>query len=428
VQMQRRKLVKKVRQTSPIWPWLLLSLLIGLVVGWLAIGWGAWPVSYKNAAASSLRAAEREQYLVMVAESLSIDGDIASAQKKLQSWSQDTLVEDLTSLQARLWSEDGVQASQLQDLGHALGFEVGSVEAGTAQAAPADVTKTDNILVLGIDTVKALGTGRTDTIMVLVVDRKTNQVGIVSIPRDLYVDVPGYGKERINAAYIIGEKTNYPGGGSALARRTVEEAVGIPTQHYAVIRQDGLGRLVDAVGGVTVTLDCPLYEAVSSRKSPTGLRTFTLPAGKVFLDGATAIKFATYRYVGTDFGRAGRQQQLIWALRNRALQINLLPRFPELWGALADTFVTDLSLPNVVRLATLGTRLKPENVHGLVLGGDLVQNYVTPEGWEVLLLTDKAAVQEKLSQLFSVAPLAETGKLSGESEKCPPPPFEAEGQ
>jgi LCP family protein required for cell wall assembly len=427
VQMQRRKRVKKVRRTSRIWPWLLLSLMIGLVVGWLAIGWGAWPVSYKNATASSLRAAEREEYLAMVAESLSIDGDIASAQEKLQSWSQNVLAEDLTRLQSRLWTEDEVRASQLQDLGHALGVEVGPGAAVTGQAASADLSKTDNILVLGTDAAREVP-GRTDTIMVLAIDRKTNQIGIVSIPRDLYVDLPGYGKERINAAYITGEVAKYPGGGPALARRVVEESVGIPTQHYAIIRQEGLGRLVDALGGVTVTLDCPLYEMVSSQKSPTGLKTFTLPAGKVHLDGRTAIKFAIYRYVESDFGRVGRQQQLIWAIRNRALQINLLPKIPELWQALADTFTTDLSLPDMIRLATLGTRLKSENVHGLVLGRDVVEGFMTEEGWQVLVFKDRAAVQEKLSQLFSVAPLAETDKLSGESEKCPPPPFEAEGQ
>ena len=221
VQTQRRRQVRQVRRTSPNWLWVLLSLLAGLVVGWLIIGWGVWPVPYKNATATSLRATEREQYLAMVAESLSIDGDIASAQKKLQSWPRDMLVEDLTRLQARRSKEDGVQASQFQDLGRALGIEAGSVVTVTEQTAPVDLSQTDNILVLGTDAAREVP-GRTDTIMVLAVDRKTNQIGIVSIPRDLYVDLPGYGEERINAAYIVGEQSNYPGGGSALAQRVVE--------------------------------------------------------------------------------------------------------------------------------------------------------------------------------------------------------------
>ena len=112
-------------------------------------------------------------------------------------------------------------------------------------------------------------------------------------------------------------------------RRVVEDQLGIPTQHYVIIHQDGLIKLVDPLGGVTVNLDCPLYEATPDDKSQTGMKTFTLPAGPVQLDGPTAKKFATYRYVQTDFGRVQRQQQLIWAIRNRVLEANLLPKIPH---------------------------------------------------------------------------------------------------
>jgi LCP family protein required for cell wall assembly len=251
----------------------------------------------------------------------------------------------------------------------------------------------------------------------------------VSIPRDLYVDIPDYGKERLNAVAYIGEKKDYPGGGPALAQRVVEEQLGIPTQHYVIIRQDGLARLVDALGGVTVDLACPLYEATPDENSPTGIRTFTLQAGQVLLDGPTAKKFATYRYVESDFGRLRRQQQLIWAIRNRVLQANLLPKVPELWQALSDTFATDLGLPAVVKLARLAARLQAQDVHGAQLGKDVVEDYTTPEGWQVLVLKDKAAVQEKLAGLFSSKPLSESGKSGTESGDCPPPPFEIqEGQ
>jgi LCP family protein required for cell wall assembly len=264
--------------------------------------------------------------------------------------------------------------------------------------------------------------------MVVAVDRNTNQVGIVSIPRDLYVDIPGHSKDRINAAAYIGEKTSYPGGGAALVQRVLEDNVGIPTQHWVLIRQEGLVNLIDALGGVTVTLDCPLYEAAPDQASATGLKTFTLPAGQIHLDGATAKKFATYRYVESDFGRIKRQQQLIWAIRNRALQTNILPRIPELWQALSETFKTDLGLSDVVKLAALGARLKAQDVHGLTLGGDVVEAYTTPEGWEVLVLRSRTAAQEKISQLFSAKPLSETGKANGESGKCPPPPFDVQEQ
>ncbi len=416
---RRMKVVHRTRQPEPAWPWVVAALLLGLIVGWLAIGWGAWPVSYQNAAASSLRPAEREEYLRMVAESFDATGDLAMARMNLRSWSQDRLAEDLARLEARLWMEDGVGASQVRALAAALGIERSGTPGPASTAV--DLTKTENILVLGTDNRPQLEAWRTDTIMVVAIDRKSNKVGIVSIPRDLYVDMPGAGRERINAAHYVGEKTDYPGGGPALARRVVEEALGIPTQHYAIMRQEGLVELVDALGGVTVTLDCPLYEAAPDSRSPDGLQTFVLPAGQVYLDGPSAKKFVTYRYFSNDFGRVRRQQQLIWAIRNRALQGDVLPRIPELWQALSDTFTTDLSVADVVRLATFGVRLQPENIHAMVLGDDVVESYTTPEGWEVLVVKDQAALQEKLSTLFSSPPLSRVGRQ--DPANCPPSPF-----
>ena len=410
------------------WIGLIVPFAAGLFLGWLVLGWGVWPRSYRNALPASLRAADREEILLMAAESLGETGDASQAQAKLESWPRDLLAEDIARLQTRLWSADALQADQVQALADALGVEQLIDRPDPRPAGPVDLTRTDNTLVLGTDNRPELEAWRTDTIMVIAVDRKTNQVGIVSIPRDLYVEIPGYRKERINAVAYAGEKMNYPGGGVALAQRVVEESVGISTQHWVLIRQEGLVNLIDALDGVTVTLDCPLYEATPDQNSDTGIKVFTLPAGQVRLDGASAKKFATYRYVETDFGRVKRQQQLIWAIRNRALQANILPRIPELWQALSETFKTDLGLPDVVKLATLGARLKAKDVHGMVLGSDVVEAYTTPEGWQVLVFKDKAVVQEKLSGLFSAVPLAETGKRTGESGKCPPPPFEVEGQ
>ena len=425
MQRQRNSGVKK-RASSAIW--IVPLFLAGLLLGWLVLGWGAWPRSYGNALPASLRPADREEYLVMAAESFATEGgDASQARAKIESWPKDLLAEDLARLQTRLWSEDALRADQVKALADALGVEQ-PVAPDPRAAGPVDLTRTDNTLVLGTDNRPELEAWRTDTIMVIAVDRKTNQVGIVSIPRDLYVEIPGHGKERINSVAYTGDKMNYPGGGVALAQRIVEENVGLPTQHWVLIRQEGLVNLIDALGGVTVTLDCPLYEATPDETSATGVKTFTLPAGQVHLDGVTAKKFATYRYVESDFGRVRRQQQLIWAIRNRALQTNILPRIPELWQSLSETFKTDLGLPDVVKLAALGARLKAKDVHGMVLGSDVVESYTTPQGWEVLVFKDKAAVEEMLSQLFSAVPLAETGKRSEGSEKCPPPPFEVEGQ
>jgi LCP family protein required for cell wall assembly len=286
---------------------------------------------------------------------------------------------------------------------------------------PSPLDQTDNLLVMGVDYRAGDAGWRTDTIMVIALDAAANRVGIVSIPRDLYVEIPGYGLGRINQADFIGETTGYAGGGQALLRRVISDTLGIPTRHYVRIKMEGLVRLVDTLGGVTVVLDCPLYERTPNDSSPNGVLDWSLPAGAVLLDGESAKKFATYRYATTDFGRAQRQQQLIWAIRDRALQVDVLPRIPELWKAFADMFSTDLGLLDIGKLAGFGAALKPENVHGVVLGADVMDYYITPEGAWVLVIADHEGIAAKKAQLFAARPLA-TLNISDVEGGCPPAP------
>ncbi len=287
---------------------------------------------------------------------------------------------------------------------------------------PSPLDQTENILILGIDRRPGDFAWRTDTIMVVALDAASNQVGVISIPRDLYVEIPDLGLGRINQADYFGEANRYPGGGGpALLGRVISDTLGIPTQHYARIEMDGLVRLVDALGGVTVTLDCPLYERTPDASSPNGVIDWNLPAGPVHLDGVTAKKFATYRYATTDFGRARRQQQLIWAIRDRALQVDVIPRLPDLWKALNDTFTTDLGLLDFIKLARLGATLQADKVHGVVLGDDVLDYYVTPEGAWVLVISDYDRIATDKDRLFAARPLA-AFNTGGEGGGCPPPP------
>ncbi len=128
----------------------------------------------------------------------------------------------------------------------------------TVTVAPKTIRDTDNILLLGMDQRPGEGVWRTDTIMVAAIDYEANQVGIVSIPRDLWVEIPGYEYQygRINQADFQGEYNKYPGGGPKLAADIISATLGIPTQHWVRLRLEALPELVDALGGVTVTLDC----------------------------------------------------------------------------------------------------------------------------------------------------------------------------
>jgi len=368
----------------------LLALLAGLLVGWLVIGWTLWPVEWAGVLPTDLGDAGREQYLDLVAESYALNKNAQLAQLRLAAFpaaEQGPLLADVTTRVA-----------------HRL-------------------ERTENILVLGADQRPGWEAWRTDSIMVVAIDTKYQQVGIISIPRDLYVEIPDYGKERINAVDYIGEKKKVSGGGPALVARVISDSLGIPTQHYARIQMDGLAKLIDALGGVTVTLDCPLYERAPNDSVPAGYVEWTLPAGPSQLDGATARKFATYRYVTSDFGRIQRQQQLIWAIRNRALQGNIIARIPELWRAFSDIFTTDLSLVDVIRLANIGIKFKPGDVHGMIIGRGVVRDLTTERGEMVLVVGSKADLDVAKEQLFMGKPLEQLGRSEpGKSTECPPPP------
>jgi hypothetical protein len=122
-------------RTRPRWFWPLIAFLVGLLVGWLVIGWGIWPVTWKNTLPRDLRAAERQGYLTMVAESLTADGDTALAQERVASWSPEDLAKDLTQLQTRLAREDALQSEQVKALANALGVDLAG--AGTEQSTAA---------------------------------------------------------------------------------------------------------------------------------------------------------------------------------------------------------------------------------------------------------------------------------------------------
>ena len=369
-----------------------LALVAGLLVGWLAIGWGVWPVQWSEAVVLDLSPAEKEKYLDVVAEAYTLNKDAALAEQRLATFPPEQQTALLTDVETRV-------ANRL--------------------------LRTENILILGQDQRPGWESWRTDSIMVVALDRENGQVGIVSIPRDLWVDIPGYaqGQQRINAVDYIGEKIEYPGGGPALASRVISDTLGIPTQHYVRIHLNGLVRLVDALGGVKVTLDCPLYEATPKDGTMKEYVPWSLPAGDNWLDGDTARKFVTYRSVTSDFGRSSRQQQMIWALRNRALEVNLLPRLPELLSALSDLYTTDLNLIDIARLAQFGAGLDPSDVHGMQIGMSMLEEYVTANGEWVLTLADPEQLASEKEKLFLRKPLEALGK-NETGKECPPPPSE----
>jgi LCP family protein required for cell wall assembly len=249
-----------------------------------------------------------------------------------------------------------------------------------------------NILVLGIDQRDyEQGPWRTDTMIVVSVDPATKSAGMLSIPRDLWVPIPGFQESRINNAHFLGDANDYPGGGPALAKKTVEQNLGVPIDYYVRFNFSAFEKLVDLIGGIDVmverTIDDPTYPA----ENDPGYDPFHIDAGMQHMDGKTALKYARSRHDDPlgDFGRAHRQQQVMLAIRDKVMQINalptLLPRANEIAATLSNAVKTDLSVQQVLELAKLGTQIDRNRIKSGFIDQTMTLPFTTPDGDQVLV-------------------------------------------
>lgn len=268
---------------------------------------------------------------------------------------------------------------------------------------------TENYLILGTDRRSGETNWRTDTVMVLGIDRAQGHAALLSIPRDLFVQIPNYGWGRINQVDYLGEQRSPNGGGPALVSQVLSQTLGIATNHWVRMQMDGFISIVNAVDGVTIHLDCPFYEPVFNNTTQ-AWDYFTLPAGDVHLDGDDAFWFVRLRLRESDIGRARRQRQFLWALRDQALNANLITRIPELWSAFQSTVSTDLSLLDLVGLARFGIGLEPGNVRagGLTLSD--LQNFTTAQGAAVLRIANPNRVRAVVNGVWDAPAMAATNQ------------------
>lgn len=259
--------------------------------------------------------------------------------------------------------------------------------------------RTLNILIAGSDERKEGGPWRSDVVMVVAVDWAAQEVGVISFPRDLWVRIPTVGENRINTATFFGELYRYPTGGIGLLSDTIQRNFGIRIDHYAKINFEGFKQVVDALGGVDITVDCPLTGWFPPAPGSDDLVWMTLQPGDYHMDGALALQYVRERKTTSDVDRARRQQRMLLALRKRARDINILPRVPVLFDALRDTVETDLGLTQIIPLARLALQMDTGKVHGFIIDFQHTQSWTTPDGARVLLPKMKL-IQEGIRDLF----------------------------
>lgn len=216
-----------------------------------------------------------------------------------------------------------------------LSSHKGIQEAKKALAKRQEPQEPFNVLLLGSDR-RGEDRGRSDTIIVMRVIPKERKAFLVSIPRDYRVEIPGYGKRKINAAFSLG--------GPSLAIKTISNYLGVPIHHYAVIDFEGFVKVVDALGGVYINVEKRLYEPNSSRVN--------LFPGYQKLNGSQALSYVRFRHDEEgDFGRIRRQQQFIKALAKKLLEPSSIPKYPRIANLVAENVETDMSLTELISLA-----------------------------------------------------------------------------
>ncbi|HPD40345.1 MAG TPA: LCP family protein [Anaerolineae bacterium] len=312
----------------------------------------------------------------------------------------------LLSVGRSLLSDSGI----VPGLSASKGADSPNVERRLGQVIPGwKGTERVNLLLLGVDErPQENGMARTDTMMVLTLDPTTLQAGVLSIPRDLWVPIPGYNQGRINTAHRLGELYNYPGGGPALARETVEYNLGIPIQYYVRLNFQGFVDLIDLIGGIDVYVAEPINDPLYPDNNY-GYDPLYIPAGQQHFDGAMALKYARTRHDSNDFERARRQQQVLLAVLERVSSLNLLPqlapRLGELYTLMDQSVSTDLTLDEVLALAGLAVKVDRSQIRFAVIDSTCTENYITPEGAQVLIpLRDR--IREVRDYVFGGAELA----------------------
>jgi LCP family protein required for cell wall assembly len=286
-------------------------------------------------------------------------------------------------------------------------------EPSAVQKASPSLQETTNILLLGSDRRPNTPNWRTDVMMIIAIDEATKQVGVISLPRDIYVDIiPDHRGNKINVIDYLGEQDEPNGGGPKLLGQIIEDKIGVPIDHYIRFDFEAFKKLVDAMGGVEIEIDCPLYDPYGYDQ---GGLPLALDKGVHRLNGGQALSYVRSRLVGGDLERERRQQRFAWAVRSQILDENLLTRVPAMYQALNDHVQTDLGLRDAIKLVRFALGLDAKNVHGFVVNDpSMIKEGYAGQMWVWYPNWDNIA--DAAANLFDTPPLLDTNT---QDEKCP---------
>jgi len=253
---------------------------------------------------------------------------------------------------------------------------------------PWDGASRVNILIIGLDSNDwraGEGSPRSDTMILFTLDPVSQSAGMVSIPRDLWVNIPGFNHGKINTAYQLGESFKLPDGGPGLAMKTVEHFLGVPVHYYAQIDFAAFEYFIDEIDGVKI--DVPYNIVIDIYGDDRG--EIHLKPGVQTLSGAYALAYARARHTeGGDFARAQRQQQIIISIQKRMLKYDMIPTLiakgPALYAELSSGVNTNLSIEEIFQLAWAVQGIDSEDILTGIIGSEYVTLGKSPDGLDIL--------------------------------------------
>lgn len=281
------------------------------------------------------------------------------------------------------------------------------------------------------------GANLTDSIMLISVNVKDNTAYMLSVPRDLWVDIPGYGHAKINEAYVDGENGNfneagYPSGGMGLLEQVIQQSFGIKPDYYALVNYDALKDSVNAVGGVDFTVKSSdprgLYDPSLDYTSRNCCALVKLTNGVHHLNGQEALDLSrargdapgSYGFPRSDFDRTEHQRELIVALKAKALSAGTLTNpitLSNLFDSVGKNVRTDFTLGEVRRMADIAKNIKDTSVQSVGLndvnGVNYLASYTSPAGQSALIpaagMDDFSKIQAYISRLTTSNQIVKEG-------------------
>jgi LCP family protein required for cell wall assembly len=275
---------------------------------------------------------------------------------------------------------------------------VSSVMDGSAGWLPSTQGKPPMILLLGIDRrADESGPARSDSMILLGSQAGGSGAALLSIPRDLWVNIPGVGDQRINTALFFGHQPEDPRAGPQLAVRTVRQELRRPVDRYLLLDFATFVRAVDALGGIEIDVPAPIVDT----EYPTpdyGVTTIRFDAGQQAMDGERALVYVRTRHDDGDFSRSMRQLQVLQALAAKAVQPASWSRLPEFYRVLNEGVVTDLTSADGLAVLPLFSALAQGEAAAATLE-DATIPWITPGGAWVLLPNGRA-IEQIVTELF----------------------------